>query len=64
MIKEKKKETKANAFVCFSLLYNWHSNSSFDDKHMAGQNKKKKTIGREEGVGGQEGISPSTPRTT
>ena len=30
---------------------------------MAEQNKKK-TIGREEGVGGQEGISPSTPRTT
>ena len=29
------------------------------------QNKpKKKTIGREEGVGGREGISPSTPRTT
>ena len=26
--------------------------------------KQKKTIGREEGVGGREGTSPSTPRTT
>lgn len=31
---------------------------------MAEQNQKNKTIGREEGVGGREGISPSTPRTT